>query len=214
MWACTRTQDASLRHPNDIKWGILVPMDDTTTLQKPDTRKIDRLLWVDLEMTGLDPATDRIVEVAAIVTDWDLNEIASWESGVGHDAATLDDRFDASPFYKKYKENRRLLTELSRNSPPEAVVEQQLVDFVRQHCDMHYPVLLAGNSIHQDRRFIRRWWPQLEQLLHYRMLDVTAWKLVMENCYGLKLPKNESHRALDDVRESILELKTYKDHVS
>jgi oligoribonuclease len=187
---------------------------DQETIKKPDNSKITRLLWLDMEMTGLNPEKDRIVEIAAIVTDWGLDEFATFESGVGQDREELDRLFDACPFYKKYKENRKILTELSENSPPEAVVEQQFVEFIKKNCDTHYPVILAGNSIHQDRSFIKKWWPEIEQLLHYRMLDVTAWKLVFENYYDVKWKKNESHRALDDVRESIEELKLYRGHIS
>lgn len=174
----------------------------------------DRLLWVDLEMTGLQPTRDVILEVAAIVTDWDFNEIARYESGVGQDAIVTEQLLDNNPFYVKMKENKAVLLELAKNSPPSAVIESQLVAFVKEHCGTARPVILAGNSIHMDRQFIRAQWPLLEQLLHYRMLDVTAWKLVFETKYNLKHEKKEAHRALGDIRESIDELKRYLEHVS
>jgi oligoribonuclease len=167
------------------------------------------LLWIDLEMTGLDPLHDRILEVAAIVTDWEFKEIATFESGVGHDVNEISPLLDANPFYVKMKTNKRQLLELVAESPPEKVVERMLVDFVRENCDTHYPVILAGNSIHMDRQFIRSYWPLLEQLLHYRMLDVSSWKLVFMNKFGQEFKKSEAHRALGDVRESIDELKFY-----
>ena len=74
--------------------------------------------------------------------------------------------------------------------------------------------MLAGNSIHQDRRFIDHWWPQLAQRLHYRMLDVSAWKVVMEGKYGKKFAKPEDHRALEDIRGSIMELRYYLQKVA
>lgn len=175
--------------------------------------KSDHILWLDLEMTGLDPSGDLIVEVAAIVTDWNFREIATFDSGVGQDPAVLKERFDRSPFYKKFPENRRKLTALSHESPPVTAVESQFVSFVEQHCDTHYPVLMAGNSIHMDRQFIRAQLPRLEQLLHYRMLDVSAWKVVFEGKFGKKFVKSENHRALSDVEESIAELKFYLSHL-
>lgn len=78
--------------------------------------------------------------------------------------------------------------------------------------DEHFedgPVLLAGNSIHQDRKFIDRWWPKFSRRLHYRMLDVSAWKVVMEGKYKKKFAKPENHRALEDIRGSIEELRYY-----
>lgn len=174
---------------------------------------LERLLWLDLEMTGLDPARDRILEVAAIVTDWDFNEIARFESGVGQDMEEASRLLDANPFYVKMKDNKRALLELASTSPAEPVVEAQLVDFIRSNCDITRPVVLAGNSIHMDRQFIKAYWPLVDQLLHYRMLDVSAWKLVFEAKFGSKVIKKESHRALDDIGESIAELRQYLDRV-
>lgn len=173
----------------------------------------ERLLWVDLEMTGLNPQRDVILEVAAIVTDWDFNEIAVFESGVGQDVAVTTELLNSNPFYVKMKENKASLLELAEKSPPSSVVESKLVAFVKEHCETARPIVLAGNSIHMDRQFIRAQWPYLEQLLHYRMLDVTAWKLVFESKYGTKTEKKEAHRALGDIRESIDELKRYLSYI-
>jgi oligoribonuclease len=166
-----------------------------------------KLLWVDLEMTGLDPAKDRIVEVAAIITDWDFNELARYESGVGQDKGEITRLFEANSWAMAMPENVKALTELSAKSPSER--DGTLLDLVNKHFAGDEPALLAGNSIHQDRRFIKQWWPKLDQRLHYRMLDVSAWKVVMIGKYGVEFPKKETHRALDDIRESIDELKFY-----
>lgn len=168
-----------------------------------------QLLWCDMEMTGLDPERDLALEIAVIATDWDFNEIAEFSSGIGQDVSTVGVLLDANNFYKKYPENRKALLELTDKSPSETIVEKQLQEFVKKHFDLGKPVILAGNSIHQDRRFIRRRMPFFDQLLHYRMLDVTAWKVVFEGKYGAKYDKKEAHRALDDVRESIGELQFY-----
>lgn len=175
--------------------------------------RIDNYLWLDLEMTGLDPTRDLILEVAAIVTDVELNEIASFEAGVGHDGERVAELLTANPFYSKMKDNKQALIELGAKSAPSTVVEGQLVDFINQHCGAIRPVVLAGNSIHMDRLFIRAYWPRVEQLLHYRMLDVTSWKLLFEP-RGIKHDKQEAHRALGDIRESIDELKTYLKRVN
>jgi oligoribonuclease len=172
------------------------------------------ILWIDLEMTGLEATKDVIVEVAAIATDWEFNEIASFESGVGQDLELTQKLLDANPFYSKMKDNKAAMLELAENSPPSKVIEGMLVKFVTEHCDTHWPVVMAGNSIHIDRQFIKHEWPFLDQLLHYRMLDVTSWKLVYEAKYGTKFEKKETHRALGDIRESISELKYYLEKVN
>lgn len=178
-----------------------------------DVMKDERILWLDLEMTGLDPLRDRILEVAAIVTDWEFNEVARFDSGVGHDVELITGLLDKNPFYVKMKDNKQALIGLTAQSAPETVVERQFVDFINQHCDTTRPVVLCGNSIHMDRQFIRSYWPNVERLLHYRMLDVTAWKLVFES-RGHKYEKKEAHRALGDIEESIAELKSYMEKVS
>lgn len=167
-----------------------------------------KLLWLDMEMTGLSPAEDRIVEVAAIVTDWDFNELASFESGIHHADALLRRRFKASGWAAEQPGQAAAMLELSAKSPGEQEVEVQLIEFASAHFDGQQAVL-AGNSIHQDRQFIRRWMPDFEECLHYRMLDVSAWKVVMIGKYGVEFKKQEKHRALDDIRESIAELKFY-----
>jgi oligoribonuclease len=179
-----------------------------------NTLNSQHLLWLDFEMTGLDAAKDKIVEVAMIVTDWDFNEIAQYHSGFGYDSAELETLLSANPFYAKMKENKTELLALSAASPAAEVVEKEMVAFIREHCGALQPVVLCGNSIHMDRQFIRAQLPHVEQLLHYRMLDVTAWKLVFEAKYNKKYLKQETHRALDDVRESIGELKYYLESVA
>ncbi|HKX73657.1 MAG TPA: oligoribonuclease [Candidatus Saccharimonadales bacterium] len=167
------------------------------------------LLWLDLEMTGLAPATDRIVEVAAIATDWDFTALGTYESGVRQDESQLKELFGANPWAAARPAETQEMIALSQRSPSEAEVQAAVVAFVNQYAGPGNVVLLAGNSIHQDRQFIRAWWPELEARLHYRMLDVSAWKVVMQAKYGLEFPKKETHRALDDIRESIDELKFY-----
>ena len=166
---------------------------------------------MDLEMTGLDPIEDRILEVAVIVTDWDFNEIATYEGIVKVGPRLLERRMQVSKvFWDANPEARDGLIkqnlELGRSG---RTIENELLAFIDEHFDADQPVLLAGNSIHQDRRFIVNEWHRLDARLHYRMLDVSAWKVVFESKYKKKFTKPEEHRALGDIRGSIMELQYY-----
>lgn len=172
--------------------------------------KPKRILWVDLEMTGLDPVHDEILEVAAIVTDWDFKEVATYEGVVQHDEIKLKKLLDKnSIFWNEHPDARRGLEEQNAHGKSLATVEEELLNFCDKYCPDDERILLAGNSIHQDRRFIDQWWPRFSKRLHYRMLDVSAWKVVMEGKYKKKFAKPEDHRALEDIRGSILELEYY-----
>lgn len=160
-----------------------------------------KLLWVDLEMTGLDPNSQRIIEVAALVTDFSLAETARYEAVI-HQPEPVLDRAEAWP-----KQNmHRLFDEVRRSQKNEATVVDELVTFIGEHF-ADEPAVLAGNSIHQDRRFIRQWWPRIEEKLHYRMLDVSSFKIWVQGALGQEMQKSETHRARDDIEESIAELK-------
>lgn len=170
-----------------------------------------KILWMDLEMTGLDPIEDRILEVAVIATDWDFNEIATYEGIVKVGPQLVERRLKVGQaFWDAHPEARDGLVQqnltLGRSG---RVIEDELLAFIDEYFDDEKPVLLAGNSIHQDRRFIVNEWPRLDERLHYRMLDVTAWKVVMEGRYKKRFAKPEEHRALGDIRGSIMELKYY-----
>lgn len=169
-----------------------------------------RILWMDLEMTGLDPIKDRIAEVAVIVTDWDFNEIASYESAVLVGPRLMERRMKVGKdFWDANPTARDGLIEQNKTARSGRTVENELLAFLDEHFDAETPVLLAGNSIHQDRRFIVNEWHRLDERLHYRMLDVTAWKVVFEGKFKKKFAKPEEHRALSDIRGSIMELKYY-----
>ncbi|MBQ3294084.1 oligoribonuclease [Candidatus Saccharibacteria bacterium] len=167
-----------------------------------------RLLWIDLEMTGLDPQKDRICEVAAIATDMDLTEIARYQATVKVDDALMKSRM-VGAFWDKNPASRDALQQNNATGRPIAEVEQDLLTFLKAHFDTKQDIYLAGNSIHQDRKFIEREMPTLDQKLHYRMLDVSAWKIYFENAQHHKFNKPETHRALDDIEGSIGELKWY-----
>lgn len=175
-------------------------------MAKKDAEK-SMLLWVDLEMTGLSPVHDRILEVAAIITGWDLEEVATYTGVVKVSDKIIAERM-VGEFWEKNKDSYDGLVAQNASGKPAATIEKELLDFVKEHCG-DATVYLAGNSIHQDQKFIEREWPELNARLHYRQLDVSAWKVYFENALGQKFLKPENHRALDDIRGSIEELKWY-----
>lgn len=166
------------------------------------------LLWIDLEMTGLDPVEDRILEVAAVATDWDFKEIATY-TAVKKVGPNLMKQRMVGKFWDTFPEVRQQLQTQNSDGKNGRTVENELLEFIDQHFDTDLPVLLAGNSIHQDRKFIANEWTRLDAKLHYRMLDVSAWKVVFEGKYKKKFAKPEAHRALEDIRGSIEELQYY-----
>ncbi len=157
-------------------------------------------------MTGLEPDKDRILEVAAIATDMKLNEIARYEAVVKVDEQLMQSRM-VGDFWDKNSTSRDALIAQNKDGKPVAEVEKELLQFLDQHFGEE--IYLAGNSIHQDRKFIEREMPNLNKRLHYRMLDVSAWKIYFEHARHQKFQKPENHRALDDINGSIEELKWY-----
>jgi len=172
-----------------------------------------KILWVDLEMTGLDPIEDRILEVAAIVTDWDFNELDTYEAAIKVGPRLMEKRMIKGPskdFWLKFPEvYSALVKQNEEHGRSGRTIENELIAFLDKNFDADTPVLLAGNSIHMDRRFIINEWNRLDAKLNYRMLDVSAFKVVFEGKYKKKFSKPEAHRALEDIRGSITELKYY-----
>lgn len=161
--------------------------------------------WLDLEMTGLDPANDRILEAGVIVTDASWNELHTWESAVHQPPETLASMND---WCQKHHRESGLLARV-----PEGISEVELDRALAACCRNYWgdiPVILCGNSIHQDRRFVDRWLPEFAACLHYRMLDVSSFKVVFSELYGITYSKKNAHRALDDIRESIAEFRFYQ----
>ena len=173
--------------------------------------KPQRILWLDMEMTGLDPVEDYPLEVAMIVTDWDFTEIASFEGAAHWCSKKMQARFDANKEFwygDGAVAREQLLAQNKATTATKAQLERDILAFLDEHFDDGL-ILLAGNSIHQDRRFIDQWFKKFSKRLHYRMLDVSSWKVVFEGRYGKKFAKPEEHRALGDIRGSIMELKYY-----
>ncbi|HEX5797444.1 MAG TPA: oligoribonuclease [Candidatus Saccharimonadales bacterium] len=164
-----------------------------------------KLLWVDLEMTGLDSRKDVIVEVACEVTDFDFTTLASYEAVIAHPKQVLNDMNE----WSRVQHQASGLTErIKKEGRDERTVVHELVGFIKAQFGTE-PAVLAGNSIHNDRAFIKAHWPQVEELLHYRMLDVSSLKILMQSKYNIKFAKKEVHRAFDDIQASIAELQYY-----
>lgn len=168
------------------------------------------LLWVDLEMTGLDPTKDRILEVAVILTRLDLVKIDTFESGIKQNEAELRALVSANPFALSRPKETEELLQISLAGKAETEVEKEILSLISTHFT-DVDVYVAGNSVHADMGFIKQWWPNLHKRLDYRILDVTSWKIMFEGRFGANFEKAETHRALTDIEESIAELKFYLD---
>ncbi|MDO4910332.1 MAG: oligoribonuclease [Corynebacterium sp.] len=174
--------------------------------------KIDRLMWIDLEMTGLDTHRHVIVEVAAVMTDAQLNVIGEGIDLVVH--ATEDELAQMDDFVRDMHTSSGLLDEIRTSTVTLAEAEQAVLDLLAKHSDSEHPVPLCGNSIGTDRTFIREYMPTLDKTLHYRMIDVSTIKELahrwLPNAFYGKPQKGLAHRALADILESIEELDYYR----
>ena len=172
----------------------------------------NRLIWIDLEMTGLKPDTDRIIEVALVVTDNNLQTIAEAPVWAVHQSDAALDAMDA---WNKGTHGRSGLIDRVRASTlGDAEVEARALEFLRQYLPAKASPM-CGNSICQDRRFLARWMPAFEDYFHYRNLDVSTLKELARRWQPELLkgvPKEGKHEALADVYESIAELKYYRQH--
>lgn len=168
-------------------------------------RKPTKLFWVDLEMTGLDVQRDVILEIAVEVTDFDFKTLASYEAIIHHSDKVLK---RANEWAKAQHASSGLTERVRTQGRPEKDVIHELVGFIKAQFGDE-PAILAGNSIHNDRNFIKRWWPEVDALLHYRMLDVSSMKIYMQGKYGVEYEKKEVHRAFDDIQASIAEWQYY-----
>lgn len=170
----------------------------------------DNLIWIDLEMTGLDPLNDRIIEIATIVTDKDLKILDEGPSIVVHQN---DEYLDGMDDWCTTQHGQSGLTQRVRNSSvSEATAEAVTIAFLQKYVAPGRSPM-CGNTICQDRRFLARWMPELEEYFHYRNLDVSTLKELArrwspEVAQGFN--KESSHLAMDDIRDSINELKYYR----
>ena len=168
-----------------------------------------QLCWLDLEMTGLDFQTDLITEVAVVITDLSFKVLAQYSSGVSQDKLKLKQLLDNSQWFNEQPFSyQQQIYDLSANGQDLVTIETDLVKILDDYTTDRL-VVLAGNSIHMDRRFLDHYMPNFTSKLHYRMLDVTSYKIYLESMYKFSFNKKQGHRALDDVYESIEEFKFY-----
>jgi oligoribonuclease len=174
-------------------------------------QSIDNLVWIDLEMTGLDVEECRIIEIAAIITDKNLNIIAEAEPI----AIYQNDEIMANmnEWCIKTHAETGLTKRVKESEVSLEQAEQIIVDFMTKYVP-YQSSPLCGNSIWQDRRFLGKYMPKIDDYCHYRVLDVTSIKL-LNDYWGAKesYHKQNTHKALDDIRESIAELKFYKEKI-
>ncbi|MGP6174457.1 oligoribonuclease [Corynebacterium sp. A21] len=174
--------------------------------------KNDRLVWVDLEMTGLDIHRHVIVEVAALVTDADLNIIGEGVDLVVH--ATEEELAQMDDFVTNMHNENGLAAQIRESTVTMEEAENAVLELIAEHCDPAHPAPLAGNSIATDRAFLREQMPRLDAALHYRMIDVSSIKELARRWYPKvyynQPPKGMAHRALADIVESIRELDYYR----
>ncbi|OGQ08986.1 MAG: hypothetical protein A3G32_09080 [Deltaproteobacteria bacterium RIFCSPLOWO2_12_FULL_40_28] len=170
---------------------------------------MNRLFWLDMEMTGLDENKDHILELAVIITDLDFNILEEYQRVVFQPPEVLE----AMNEWCKKNHGKSGLTQAVPSGTPLTQVENELLALTAKHFGSEKRVILCGNSIGNDQRFVLHYLPRFAQRLHYRMIDVTSFKEIFRTKYKIKFTKQERHRALDDIKESIEELKTYLGYV-
>jgi oligoribonuclease len=170
------------------------------------------LVWMDLEMTGLNPAHDVIVEIATLVTDDELNIVAEGPDLVCTAPAEVLDTMDH--VVRKMHTKSGLLAAIQSSEVTLAEAGRLTLEFLKQHVPEARTVPLCGNSIGTDRRFLAQWLPEIEDYLHYRSIDVSTVKELARRWYPEALAgapdKKGGHRAMDDIKESVEELRYYR----
>lgn len=167
-----------------------------------------KLLWLDLEMTGLNPEVDLILEVALILTDFNFSKLISYEAKVKQNIDQVKGLIAKNEWYQNFPVNMEQFTTEHGEFIESDVIEDNIIGLIDQYAKDQV-VYIAGNSIYSDRKFIAKFWPKLDRRLHYRLLDVSSFKILMSEKYGLEFIKDNKHRAMSDIENSISELKFY-----
>ncbi len=169
-----------------------------------------KLLWVDLEMTGLDISKDRIIEVAVEITDFEFKTLASYQAVIHQPDEIVN---NMNPWAASQHSASGLTARVRDSKKSEEEVIGEMIGLIKAHFGDEMAIL-SGNSIHNDRNFIKQWWPEVDALLHYRMVDVSSLKILMQGMHGFVYEKDSSHRAEDDIKASISELQEYLKRLS
>lgn len=167
-----------------------------------------KLLWVDLEMTGLNVVQDVLLEVGLEITDFNFKTLETYEARIFQKRDKVVERMQENIWWRDFPDNRDEFLNNLENGKPLLQIEDELIGLVEKHF-ANEPAVLAGNSIYNDRLFIKQWMPKLDLKLHYRMLDVSSFKILMQGKYGKIFEKDNNHRAFDDIQASIAELQDY-----
>lgn len=171
------------------------------------------LIWIDMEMSGLNPETDRVLEVAIVITDAQLNTVAEAPVLVVHQPDAVLDVMDN--WNKSTHKKSGLIDRVKTSTLTEAVVETQMVEFLAQYVPKGVSPI-CGNSVHQDRRFLVKYLPKLDDYFHYRLIDVSTLKELARRWKPEVLGgmvKHGKHEALADIHESIAELRYYREQI-
>lgn len=164
-----------------------------------------RLFWIDLEMTGLDDQNDHILEVAIVITDIDFKPLEEYHRIVFQPPEILNRMDD----FVRGLHTKSGLVQAIPNGVRLEQVEKEILELINRHYDKKDRIVLAGNSVGNDKRFVDRYLLQVAQRLHYRLIDVSSYKEIFRDKYQVSFQKQNTHRALEDIHESIRELSHY-----
>jgi oligoribonuclease len=183
-------------------------------MKRAKTKRSEKhLVWIDCEMTGLDPARNVLLEIATIITDYDLDIVAHGPVLAIRQSDAKLAMMDA--WNRRTHKQSGLIERMKIEGVSVAEAEKQTLGFIKKYCYKR-TAPLCGNSIGQDKRFLAKYMPDLHEFLHYKVVDVSSIKVLTSEWYGGKYkppPKAELHRALADIEESIAELRYYREHV-
>ncbi len=170
--------------------------------------KLSKLIWIDLEMTGLEPDQHHIVEIATLVTDTEFNILEEGPNLIIHQPLSILE--NSSPFAKQLHVQSGLWPKIPESKISCEKAEQETLDFLSKHLESGVSPM-CGNTVSQDRRFLVKYMPKLANFFHYRHLDVTTLKIIYDLKVNLvkEFPKKNTHRAMDDIKESVYELQYY-----